>query len=104
MGSSPEDFSRNMKLPLMRFIAPIIGLAVFLSALGFAVKNSAQVTLHYYLGFAWQAPLVVVLFIAFVFGAVLGVAASFGYVYRQRREILSLKRERRSQLRTKSED
>lgn len=93
-----------MKLPLMRFIAPIIGLAVFLSALGFAVKNSAQVTLYYYLGFAWQAPLVVVLFIAFVLGAVVGVAASFAYVYRQRREILSLKRERRSQLRTKSED
>ena len=104
MGYSPKDFIRNMKLPLMRFIAPIIGLAVFLSALGFAVKNSAQVTLHYYLGFAWQAPLVVVLFIVFVLGAVVGVVASFGYVYRQRREILSLKRERRSQLRTKSED
>lgn len=93
-----------MKLPLLRFIAPVFGLVVFISALGFAVKNSAQVTLHYYLGFAWQAPLVVILFIAFVLGAVVGVAASFGYVYRQRREILSLKRERRSQLRTKSED
>jgi len=48
-------------------------------------------------GCGLQAPLVVLLFIAFVLGAVAGVAASFSYGYRQRREILSLKRrERRS--------
>jgi lipopolysaccharide assembly protein A len=93
-----------MKLPLLRFLAPVAGLAIFLAALGFAIKNSELVTLHYYLGVAWQAPLVVVLFTAFVLGAVAGVAASFSYVYRQRREILSLKRERRSRVRTKSEE
>ena len=93
-----------MKLPLLRFLAPVAGLAIFLAALGFAIKNSDLVTLHYYLGVAWQAPLVVVLFTAFVLGAVAGVAASFSYVYRQRREILSLKRERRSRIRTKSEE
>ena len=92
-----------MKLALIRLLAPIIGLALFLAALGFAVKNSAPVTLHYYLGVVWKAPLVVVLFVVFAIGAVAGVAASFSYVYRQRREILSLKRERRSHVRTKSE-
>ncbi len=92
-----------MKLALIRLLAPIIGLALFLAALGFAVKNSAPVTLHYYLGVVWQAPLVVVLFVVFAIGAVAGVAASFSYVYRQRREILSLKRERRSRVRTKPE-
>jgi len=30
-------------------------LALFLAALGFAVKNSELVTLHYYLGASWQA-------------------------------------------------
>lgn len=92
-----------MKLALIRLIAPIIGLALFLAALGFAVKNSAPVTLYYYLGVVWQAPLVVVLFVAFAIGAVAGVAASFSFVYRQRREILNLKRERRSRIRTKPE-
>lgn len=92
-----------MKLALIRLLAPIIGLTLFLAGLGFAVKNSAPVTLHYYLGVVWQAPLVVVLFVVFAIGAVAGVAASFSYVYRQRREILSLKRERRSRVRTKSE-
>lgn len=85
-----------MKLLFLRFIAPIVGLALFLAALGFAVKNSEPVTLHYYLGLVWQAPLVVVLFVVFAIGAVAGVAASFSYLYRQRREILALKRELRS--------
>ena len=94
-----------MKLPLFRFIAPLVGLALFLAALGFAVKNSGLVTLNYYLGLDLQAPLVVVLFAAFVLGAVAGVAASFSYVYRQRREILSLKRrERRTRARTQTEE
>ena len=86
----------SLKLLFIRFIAPIIGLALFLAALGFAVKNSDPVTLHYYLGVVWQAPLVVVLFVTFALGAVVGVAASFSYLYRQRREILQLKRDLRS--------
>lgn len=85
-----------MKQLLLRFIAPIVGLALFLAALGFAVKNSDPVTLHYYLGMVWQAPLVVVLFVSFALGVVMGVAASFSYLYRQRREILQLKRDLRS--------
>jgi len=93
-----------LKLPLFRILSWIFGLAIFVAAVGFAVKNSESVTLHYYLGFAWQAPLVLLLFLAFVLGAVAGVAASFSFVLRQRREILSLKRrERRSRERSKSE-
>ena len=93
-----------MKLLFLRFIAPIIGLALFLAALGFAVKNSEPVTLHYYLGMVWQAPLVVVLFVVFAIGAVAGVAASFSYLYRQRREILALKRELRSRTPIRGEE
>ena len=92
-----------MKQLFLRFIAPIIGLALFLAALGFAVKNSEPVTLHYYLGVVWQAPLVVVLFVAFAIGAAVGVAASFSFLYRQRREILTLKRESRNRTASKGE-
>lgn len=93
-----------MKVIFLRFIAPIVGLALFLAALGLAVKNSEPVTLQYYLGLVWQAPLVVVLFVAFAIGAVAGVAASFSYLYRQRREILSLKRELRSRAPIRGEE
>lgn len=93
-----------MKQRLLRFLFPIIGAVLFFAALGFAIKNSEPIILRYYLDTAWQTPLVVALFVAFALGAVAGVAASFSYVYRQRREILNLKRERRSRMRTKAED
>jgi len=93
-----------LKQLFLRFVAPIVGLALFLAALGFAVKNSEPVTLHYYLGMVWQAPLVVVLFVAISIGAVAGVVASFSYLYRQRREILSLKRELRSRTSANGEE
>jgi len=93
-----------LKLPFLRFVAPVVGLALFLAALGFAVKNSEPVTLQYYLGVDWQAPLVVVLFVVFAIGVVAGVAASFSYLYRQRRELLSLKRELRSRTPSKGEE
>lgn len=93
-----------MKHWLIRLLFPLIGAALFLAALGFAVKNSDPITLRYYLGAAWHMPLVVALLAAFALGAVAGVAASFSYVYRQRREILNLKRDRRSRMRSKTED
>jgi len=93
-----------LKLPFLRFVAPVVGLTLFLAALGFAVKNSEPVTLQYYLGVDWQAPLVVVLFVVFAIGVVAGVAASFSYLYRQRRELLSLKRELRSRTPSKGEE
>ncbi|MEO1766128.1 lipopolysaccharide assembly protein LapA domain-containing protein [Thiobacter aerophilum] len=80
----------------MRFVTPILGVFLFLLAVGFAAKNSEVVTVRYYLGAEWQAPLVVVLLVVFVLGVAAGVAASFSYLLRSRREILALKRELRS--------
>jgi len=71
------------------------GIAVFLVLLGFAVKNTEGVVVHYFLGLEWQAPLVLVLLVFFAAGVVLGVTASLAILVRQRREILGLKRELR---------
>jgi uncharacterized integral membrane protein len=79
----------------MRFLSWISGILLFLLALGFAIKNSEIVTLHYYLGYQWQAPLVVVVLTVFCTGAGVGIAATLGFVFRQRREILKLRRELR---------
>ncbi len=84
-----------MKLPFLRLVLPLLGALLFLAALGFAIKNAEPVTVRYYLGAAWQAPLVVVLFVVFVLGAVAGVVASFSYALRLRRELIALKRELR---------
>ena len=77
----------------MRSLVWLLRITLFLLLLGFAVKNSDPVVVQYYFGQEWRAPLVFVLFLSLCAGAVLGIIASLGQVFRQRREILSLKRE-----------
>ncbi|MHB1293031.1 MAG: LapA family protein [Sulfuricella sp.] len=80
----------------MRYLSWLLGFVLFLLALGFAVKNSDIVVVHYYLGYQWQAPMVLVILVFFFAGVAVGVVASLGYLFRQRREIFSLKREMRA--------
>ena len=77
----------------MRFIYTTFGILFFILLLGFALKNVEPVVLHYYLGYAWQAPLSLMLLITFFFGIVIGLIACVPSLIRQRRELLALKRE-----------
>ncbi|WP_324780729.1 LapA family protein [Thiobacillus sedimenti] len=72
---------------LTRYLGLALKLLVFLLVLGFALKNSHTVTFYSYLGYVWQAPLIVMLGLAFVIGALFGLAALLPTVFRQRREI-----------------
>ncbi|MGH8666756.1 MAG: LapA family protein [Burkholderiales bacterium] len=83
----------------MRYLLWLLRITLFLILLGFAVKNSDTVSVHYYFGAQWHAPLVFVMLVCVVAGVVLGVLAVLGQVFRQRREIAELKRERRAQAR-----
>ena len=78
-----------------QLIKATVGVAAFLLLLGFAVKNTDNVAVRYFLGLEWQAPLVFVLLVFFAVGVVLGVMASLGVIVGQRRQILSLRRELR---------
>jgi putative membrane protein len=77
----------------MRYVGWILKLALFLVVLTFAMKNTAPVTVSYYLGIQWEAPLILVLLAFFAAGAALGLAAGLAKQFRQRREIAQLKRE-----------
>ena len=79
----------------MRYISWVLRVLLFLLLLGFAVKNSEIVTLHYYFGYEWQAPLVLIILMFFTFGAAVGVVASLGFIFKQRRGIAALKKELR---------
>jgi lipopolysaccharide assembly protein A len=81
----------------MAYISWIFRGLIFLLLLGFALNNLDLVTVNYYFVFKWQAPLVVVILLALVAGAVLGLLAATGPLYRQRRQIQQLKREMRLQ-------
>lgn len=79
----------------MRYISWFLRVFLFLLLLGFAVKNSETVTLRYYLGYEWQAPLVLVILVFLALGAAIGIAACLGYLFRQRRQLAALKKELR---------
>jgi lipopolysaccharide assembly protein A len=77
----------------MRYVMGLLKIALFVVVLTFAAKNTAPVSVRYYLGSQWDAPLILVLFVFFVLGAVFGIVAGLAHVFRQRREIAALKRE-----------
>jgi len=52
----------------------------------FALKNTQEVTLHFFLGYERTDPLVLILLVTFVGGAILGVLAMTPIVFRHRRE------------------
>jgi lipopolysaccharide assembly protein A len=76
----------------MRYLLWILKLVLFLLVFLFMVKNTDTVTVHYYLGGKWQAPLFLVIAIAFGAGVALGLAAGLARIFRQRREIAALRR------------
>jgi uncharacterized integral membrane protein len=75
----------------MKRLTHYLGLAakllVFLLVLGFALKNSHTVVFYSYLGYVWQTPLIVMLGLVFVLGALTGVLALLPTVFRLRREL-----------------
>ena len=77
----------------MKLFFLLIKLLLFLAALTFAVKNTDPVTVRYYLGMQWQAPLIFVILIVFCAGAVAGVFASLAHIVRLRRDISRLRKE-----------
>jgi uncharacterized integral membrane protein len=81
----------------MRYFLWLLKFALFVLILSFAVKNTETVAVRYYLGQEWQAPLVLVLLAFFCLGVAVGIIASLGHLFRQRRQIAALKHELRVQ-------
>jgi uncharacterized integral membrane protein len=71
-----------MKL-LLRLAAAILFVVFF----GFAVENTQEVTLHFFLNYEIHSPLVLMLLGFFVVGAALGVLAMTPTVFRHRRDL-----------------
>ena len=80
----------------MRYLNWLLRTALFIVLLGFAIKNDQPVTLHYFLGYEWNASLVVVLLCFFAAGAVIGILAMLGPVLRLRRQLSIAQRDVKS--------
>lgn len=72
---------------IMKFLAKIFWVIVFIAFFGFALKNDQIVTLHYFWGYQTSAPLVILLLGFFVLGAVFCLVGMAPMVFRHRRDI-----------------
>ena len=80
----------------MHYLMWIIKVLFFLLILSFALVNTDPVTVRYYLGYQWQAPLVLVLLVAVCVGALVGLLVGLFHALRLRRQVAALKRELRA--------
>lgn len=87
----------------IHFLLWIFKLIVFVLLFGFAMQNARpSIPVHFFLGYSWNAPLALLLLIAFAIGALLGLMAAGARIVRLRRELIALRKEKRlSQVDTK---
>lgn len=76
---------------MLRLVYLFMALFVVILGVAFSVLNAENVTLHYYLG-SIELPLSLILVLAMIVGAVLGVFASLSFIIGSRRSSSKLKR------------
>lgn len=79
---------------MRRFLTSLFLFLVFVAALVLGWLNTGPVTLNYILDSA-QVSLVWVLFLSLFFGWLLGLATSLLFIFRLRRELANLRKEKR---------
>jgi lipopolysaccharide assembly protein A len=77
---------------LVKQLSWLLRALLFLLIFGFALMNTDTVRLRFFLGQAWETPMIVVLLLFFALGAAIGVLACLSRLLGQRREIQKLQR------------
>jgi uncharacterized integral membrane protein len=80
-------------LKILRFLSMLLRVGLFVLLLLLVGKNGDPVTLYFFPGNSLQAPLSVLLFGFLAFGAILGILACLGSLFRRSRRIRELQRE-----------
>ena len=78
---------------MMGVVRWLVGAALFLALLFLSLDNAEVVTLRFFRVASWQAPLVFVVFVAFVAGVAIGLASGALRNARLRRQVRRLRRE-----------
>jgi len=76
---------------MLRLLYFLLALIVVILGVVFSVLNADKVQLYYYLG-SVELPLSLVLILAMIAGAILGVLSSLGFILGSRRNASKLKR------------
>ncbi|MFS8976006.1 LapA family protein [Cupriavidus necator] len=76
----------------MKLFAWIVRIVVFVLLFVLALRNTAEASLQLFFNAVWHAPLILILFAAFVLGAVAALASVAPNLMRQRMEAARLRR------------
>ncbi len=69
----------------MRAFAWLVRAFIFFTLFAFALNNQQEVAVHWFFGFEWRAPMVIIVLAAFGAGCAIGVLAMVPSWWRQRR-------------------
>lgn len=81
----------------MKILVRLFAIGLFLVFFGFALKNTDLVELHLFWNTTARAPLILLLLVFFIAGAVLGVLAMTSTVLRYRQLLMRQKKEAEQQ-------
>ena len=70
---------------LMWLLQWVLKAAIFFTLFAFALNNQHDAVVHFFFGTTWQAPLVLVVLIAFVIGVAVGVVGMVPRWWKHRR-------------------
>jgi putative membrane protein len=79
----------------MAFVRWTVGIVLFAALLLLSLQNSDLVTVRFYRWFSWEAPLIILLLLAFAAGILAGLLAGLLRSTRLKRELTRLRREQR---------
>ena len=68
----------------MKYLAWLLKAAIFFTLFAFALNNQHSVTVHFFFGTLWSAPLVLVVLSAFALGLLVGVLGMVPRWWKQR--------------------
>lgn len=69
----------------MKYLSWLLKAAIFFTLFAFALNNQQDVTLHFFFGTVWQAPLVLVVLAVFTTGVSIGVLGMVPRWWKHRR-------------------
>ena len=76
----------------MKYLSWLLKAAIFFTLFAFALNNQQDVTLHFFFGTVWRAPVVLVVLVVFTAGVAVGVLGMVPRWWRQRRAARKLRR------------
>jgi lipopolysaccharide assembly protein A len=70
----------------MRLLTWALRLFLFFTLFAFALNNSQDAVVHWFFGYQWRTPMVIVVLLAFALGAAFGIVAMVPAWWRHRKE------------------